>query len=694
MTKQIQRRIEHLRREIDEHNIRYYVHDSPTISDAEYDTLLRELETLEAQHPALISPDSPTQRVGAAPQSELATVTHRLPMLSLANAMDEAELRIFDERVRRELGPDRTVEYVCEPKLDGLAVELVYDEGRLVLGSTRGDGVTGEDITINLRTIRAIPLLLQSEAAIPRLLEVRGEVFMNRDGFEDLNRRRAAAGEPLFANPRNSAAGSLRQLDPRITAARPLRIYCYGLGTVEGFTFTHQSQLLEILPRWGLPINPDSITCRGIEEAIAEYQALQSRRSALPYDIDGLVVKVNDFALQAELGERSRSPRWAIASKFEAEQVTTVIEEIEASVGRTGAITPVAHLAPVNVGGVSVSRATLHNQDEIDRKDIRIGDTVLIQRAGDVIPEVVKVIPEKRPARSESYRLPEECPVCGHKAYRPPDEVVTRCVNLDCPAQVLGRFQHFVSKGALDIDGLGEKIVERLIANGKVKSVVDIYKLAYEDLVTLEIERTVHLKEKGPTRKMVALGDKVATKLIAAIEASKETTFARLVYALGIRNVGEHLARVLKKAFQADMDLLLNTTQEELENVHEVGPIVAAGIVRFIQDESNLAVIQALLEAGVRWEKPDVAHEQNLLAGKTFVFTGTLERMTRQEAEALVERMGGRAASAVSSKTSYLVAGPGAGTKLQKARRLGVEVLSEEEFLASFPEKHGSLPLR
>jgi DNA ligase (NAD+) len=681
MTEEIQRRIEQIRREIDEHNVRYYVHDSPIIPDAEYDALMRELETLEVQCPELIMPDSPTQRVGAIPQSELAAVTHRLPMLSLANAMDEAEMRAFDERIQRELEEDRPVEYVCEPKLDGLAVELVYEEGRFVLGSTRGDGVTGEDITVNLRTIRAIPLVLQTKAAIPRLLEVRGEVFMNRDGFEELNRRRAAAGEPLFANPRNSAAGSLRQLDPRITASRPLRIYCYSLGTVEGFTFTHQSQLLEVLPKWGLPINPDSKTCGGIEEAITEYKKLQSRRSALPYDIDGLVVKVNDFALQAELGERSRSPRWAIAGKFEAEQVTTIIEGIEASIGRTGAITPVAHLQPVNVGGVTVSRATLHNQDEIDRKDIRIGDTVLIQRAGDVIPEVVKVISEKRPARTKPYRLPSECPVCGHDAYRPPDEVVTRCVNLDCPAQVQGRFQHFVSKGALDIDGLGQKIIERLIATGKVKSVVDIYKLAYDDLVTLETERTVHLKEKGPTRKMVALGDKVATKLIAAIEASKETTFARLIYALGIRNVGEHLARVLERAFQADMERFVRTTQEELENIHEVGPIVADGIVRFIQDESNLAVIRALLNAGVCWEKSNTEYEQNILMGKTFVFTGTLERTTRQEAEALVEQMGGRAASSVSSKTSYVVAGPGAGTKLEKARSLGVEVLREDQFL-------------
>lgn len=682
MTEEIQRRIEQLRQEIDEHNVRYYVHDNPIISDVEYDILLRELETLEAQHPELITPDSPTQRVGSVPQSELATVAHRLPMLSLANAMDEVELRAFDERVRRELGSDRSVEYVCEPKLDGLAVELVYEEGRFVLGSTRGDGVTGEDITANLRTIRAIPLSLRSKVAIPRLLEVRGEVFMNRDGFEELNRRRAAAGKPLFANPRNSAAGSLRQLDPSITAARPLRIYCYGLGTVEGLAFTHQSQLLEILPQWGLPINPDSKKCRGIEEAIAEYQQLQSRRSALPYDIDGLVVKVNNMAHQAELGERSRSPRWAIAGKFEAEQVTTVIEGIEASVGRTGAITPVAHLLPVNVGGVTVSRATLHNQNEIDRKDIRIGDTVLIQRAGDVIPEVLKVIPEKRPAGAKPYQLPSGCPACGHEAYRPTDEVVTRCVNLDCPAQVQGRFQHFVSKGALDIDGLGEKIIERLIANGKVKSVVDIYKLVYDDLASLEIERTVHLKEKGPTRKMVALGDKVATKLIAAIAASKETTFARLVYALGIRNVGEHLARVLERAFQADMERFLRTTQEELEAIHEVGPIVADGIVRFIQDESNLAVIRALLDAGVRWERSDViAQERSLLAGKTFVFTGALEHITRQEAEAMVERIGGRAASSVSRKTSYLVAGPGAGTKLEKARTLGVEVLREDQFL-------------
>ncbi|UCH10869.1 MAG: NAD-dependent DNA ligase LigA, partial [Fidelibacterota bacterium] len=549
MTDPVSRRIEQLRREIDEQNVRYYVYDSPTISDAEYDALMRELEDLEQEHPELITPESPTQRVGAKPQSELSTVSRRTPMLSLANAMDEAELRAFDERLHRDLELQEPIEYICEPKLDGLAVELVYEDGRFVLGSTRGDGVTGEDITANLRTIRAIPLRLHAGENVPRRLEIRGEVFMNRDGFEALNRQRAESGESLFANPRNSAAGSLRQLDSRITASRPLRIYCYGPGAVEGISFASQLQFLETLPNWGIPVNPEYRLCRGMEAVLELFSDLEARRESLPYDIDGLVVKLNDFSLQAALGERSRSPRWAIAGKFKAQQATTVIEGIEASVGRTGAITPVAHLRPVNVGGVTVSRATLHNQDEIDRKDVRIGDTVLVQRAGDVIPEVVQVIAEKRPRGTQRYQLPASCPVCGHAVYRPADEAVARCVNLDCPAQVQGRFQHFISKGAMDIDGLGYRIVEELIRAGKVKSVVDIYRLSHDDLAALEIERTVHLKDEGPTQKMVALGDKVAAKLMGAIEASKETTFARLVYALGIRNVGEHLARVLERAF-------------------------------------------------------------------------------------------------------------------------------------------------
>ncbi len=684
MTESVRVRIAELRRQIDEHNVRYYVYDSPIISDAKYDALMRELEALEAEHPELITPDSPTQRVGAEPQSELATVTRRMPMLSLANAMDEGELRAFDERVRRALETDAAIEYVTEPKLDGLAVELVYEEGRFVQGSTRGDGVTGEDITANLRTIRAIPLTLRPEAAIPRLLEVRGEVFMNRDEFEALNRGRAEAGEPLFANPRNSAAGSLRQLDTRVTASRPLRIYCYAPGEVSRSQefFTSQTEFLETLPEWGLPVNPAYRLCRGIKEVLEAYRELKSRRDSLLYDIDGLVVKVNDFTLQADLGQRSRSPRWAIAGKFEARQASTVVEDIEASVGRTGAVTPVAHLRPVTISGVTVSRATLHNQDEIDRKDIRVGDTVLVQRAGDVIPEVVQVIKEKRPAGTRHYVLPTTCPVCGHEVYRPPDEAVARCVNLSCPAQVQGRFEHFVSKGAMDIDGLGEKIIERLIATGKIHSVVDLYHLTFDDLAGMEIERTVHLKDQGVKKKMVALGDKVASKLIAAIEASKDTTFARLIYALGIRNVGEHLARVLERAFNGNVERFLNATREELEVIHEVGPIVADGIVRFIQDESNVTVIRALLEAGVRLAPSAGAEETSeLLAGQTFVFTGTLERLTRQEAEVLVERLGGRAASSVSKMTSYVVAGPGAGSKMGKVRQLGVAVLTEEEFL-------------
>ncbi|UCD36652.1 MAG: NAD-dependent DNA ligase LigA [Fidelibacterota bacterium] len=686
MTERAQRRIEELRKQIDGHNIRYYVYDSPTISDAEYDALMRELEALESEHPELVTPDSPTQRVGAEPQSKLATISRRVPMLSLANAMYEKELRAFDERVLRESARSGPIEYLCEPKLDGLAVELTYEDGRFVQGSTRGDGITGEDITVNLRTIPAIPLRLHTDAEIPGLLEVRGEVFMNRADFDALNIQRAEAGEPLFANPRNSAAGSLRQLDSRITASRPLRIYCYGSGRVEGMTFTSQQQFLEVLPQWGIPVNPEYRLCQGVEQVLTFYHELEDRRGSLPYDIDGLVVKVNDFALQVELGERSRSPRWAIAGKFKAQQATTVVEDIEASVGRTGAVTPVAHLRPVNVGGVTVSRATLHNQDEIDRKDVRIGDTVQVQRAGDVIPEVVQVVTEKRPAGTKPYRLPSHCPVCGHDLYRPPEEVVTRCVNLACPAQVQGRFQHFVSKGAMDIDGLGEKIVEKLITTGKVQSVVDIYKLSFDDLVALEIERTVHLKDEGPTQKMVALGDKVATKLLAAIEASRETTFARLIYALGIRNVGEHLARVLERAFNGDMERFLHATRDELEAVHELGPIVADGILRFVEDESNVAIIKELIRAGINWARPEGTEPAAApLEGQTFVFTGTLERLTRAEAEAMVERLGGRAASSVSSKTSYVVAGPGAGSKLDKARELGVSVISEEEFLNLVP---------
>ena len=675
-------RLAELRRQIDSHNILYYVHDRPEISDAGYDRLMRDLQALEEEHPELITADSPTQRVGAAPQSELGTVTHRQPMLSLANAMDTAELEAFDGRVRKELGRDDPVEYLAEPKLDGLAVELVYEQGRFVQGSTRGDGVTGEDISANLRTIRAIPLTLTGSRS-PDLLEVRGEVFMLRAEFEAMNRNRAEAGEPLFANPRNSAAGSLRMLDTRITAERPLRIYCYGPGVIEGHPaggFGSQSAFLEALPGWGLPVNPDYRLCRGIAEVVAFYEELEARRETVPYDIDGLVVKVNAYGLQQVLGQRGRSPRWAVAGKFKAQQATTVVADIEASVGRTGAVTPVAHLEPVEVGGVTVSRATLHNQDEIDRKDVRIGDTVLVQRAGDVIPEVVQVITAKRPRGTKPYRLPEECPACGHALYRPEDEVVTRCINAACPAQVQGRIEHFASKGALDIDGLGTKIIARLLATGQVHTVADLYSLAYDDLAALEIERTVHTKE-GTLQKQVPLGDKVASKLQAAIAASRRTTFARFLYGLGIRNVGEHLAKVLERAFGGDLQALLAAKPEELQAIDEVGPIVAEGLVRFAADEANRGLIDALLEAGLRWDRTEPAVTGPLpLAGKRFVFTGTLETMSRAEAQSAVEALGGRVSSGVSKKTDYLVAGTGAGTKAAKAEALGVAVIEEEAF--------------
>ncbi|MCH7574183.1 MAG: NAD-dependent DNA ligase LigA [Candidatus Marinimicrobia bacterium] len=675
-------RIIELRQLIDEHNVLYYVHDSPEISDARYDDLMRELESLEGEHPSLVTQDSPTQRVGSAPQSELSSVDHRLPMLSLANAKDEDELRAFDERVRKALGSDAPLEYVAEPKLDGLAVELVYEQGRLVLGSTRGDGVTGEDITANLRTLRAIPLVLTGQD-VPSLLEVRGEVFMHKDDFAAMNRARLEAGETPFANPRNSAAGSLRQLDTTITASRPLRIFCYGLGSVDGpgkNKLHSQIGLLEALPQWGLPVNANYRRCLGMDEVVAMYRETERARDTFPYDIDGLVVKINSFALQQQLGERSRSPRWAIAGKFKAEQVTTVIEDIEASVGRTGAVTPVAHLRPVEVGGVIVSRATLHNQDEIDRKDIRVGDTVWVQRAGDVIPEVVRVVTSKRPPSAKPYRLPDKCPACGHKVYRPEDEAVARCVNAACPAQVQGRVEHFVSKGAMDIDGLGRRIVEELLATGRLKTAADIYSLTYDDLATLEIERTVRSKEEGEVKKQVPLGDKVATKLLAAIDASRQTTFARLVYGLGIRNVGEHTAKVLSRALDGNMGRLLSATREQLQAIDEVGPIVADAIVRFGADEANIKLIAELLAAGVVWKREAADAGAQALAGLTFVFTGSLETMTRAEAQSMVERLGARAASSVSKKTAYLVAGPGAGSKRAKAESLGVKVISEAEF--------------
>lgn len=657
-------KINDLRSELNDHNYRYYVLDDPVISDAEYDRLLRELQSFEDVHPDLIADDSPTQRVGAPPLDGFGNIRHRIPMQSLANAMDTEEILAFHDRLIRRLGKEQAIEYIAEPKLDGLAVELVYEKGKFVNGSTRGDGTTGEDITQNLKTIRAIPLALRVEAqSVPTLLEVRGEVFIRKDDFLKLNIQQEANDKPVFANPRNAAAGSLRQLDSRITATRPLSIFCYQAGMVEGMTFETHSEFLTALQNWGFPVNPEIKILNGIEEAVAFHSDLESRRNTLPYEIDGSVFKVNNYDLQEKLGSRSRSPRWAIAGKFKAQQETTVIENIILSVGRTGAVTPVAKLVPVKVGGVVVSNVTLHNQDEIDRKDIRVGDTVIIQRAGDVIPQVVKIILEKRPANSSPFKMINTCPECDHDIYRPEGEVVARCQNLSCPAQVKRRIEHFVSKNAMDIDGVGEKLIDQLVEKNLVKSVDDLFRLSVDQLSDLE-----------------RMAEKSADNTISALNNSKSTTFHRFVHALGIRNVGEHVAKVLGKAFGGNIEDFMKTNVEDLEAIVEVGPIVAETIVKFWADENNVNIVNNCFNLGIVLEPVNNETEQ-IFAGKTFVFTGSLESITRKEGKEIIESRGGRAAGSVSAKTDYVVAGKNAGSKLMKAEELGISVLIESEFL-------------
>ncbi|MDZ7289645.1 MAG: NAD-dependent DNA ligase LigA [candidate division KSB1 bacterium] len=661
---QAQLEIEKLRKELNYHAYRYYVLDNPEISDAEYDRMFRRLQELEEQFPELVTPDSPTQRVGAAPLEEFETVTHTIPMVSLDNAFDDGEMRDFDQRLRKLLGIEE-IEYTVEPKLDGTAVELVYENGLFTVGSTRGDGFTGENITQNLKTIKSIPLRLLSDGVpIPERLEVRGEVFYPVEAFKKLNERRAKAGEPTFVNPRNAASGSLRQLDPKITAERPLDIYVYGLGQVIGHEFKTQWQALETFKKWGFKVNPLSKICRGIEEVLQHYRKIGELRHSLPYEIDGTVVKVNSFELQRLAGMRTRSPRWAIAYKFEAQQETTQILDIQAQVGRTGTITPVAIMQPVMVGGVTVSRATLHNEDEIERLGVMIGDTVVIQRAGDVIPEVVKVIESKRTGRERKFKFPKKCPVCGEPVIRLEGEVAHRCQNIDCPAQLKEGIRHFASKLAMNIDGLGEKLIEQLVDKGLVKSFADLYFLTKDQLAQLE-----------------RMAEKSAQNIIAAIDKSREVTLDRFIYALGIRHVGEHMARVLAKEF-GSLQALIKADEKRLMQIHEVGPQVAESVTRFFREKKNLATIERLKKGGVTIReiaKPKAADQK--FAGKTFVFTGALEKFTREEAERLVEERGGRAASSVSRKTDYVVAGPGAGSKLEKARELGVTVISEEDFL-------------
>jgi len=661
MDPQITDRLDELRRQLHYHNHRYYVLDDPEISDAHYDRLLRELEGLEARYPDLITPDSPTQRVGARPLEKFETLPHTVPMLSLENAFNREEVQEFDERVKRFLKRAEDLTYTVEPKMDGLAIELIYEQGLLIRSATRGDGYVGEDVTQNVRTIPAVPLRLQpGNTPAPDRLEIRGEVYLRLKNFREFNRKRLEAGEPAFANPRNAAAGSLRQLDPRVTAQRPLYFYAYGLGALTGLPLDGQWEILEALSQWGVPVNPQARRVKGIETAWSFCQEMEDLRHSLPYEIDGVVIKVDSLELQENLGVKSRSPRWALAFKFQPSQETTRILNIEVQVGRTGALTPVALLQPVVVGGVEVSRATLHNQDEIERKDIRIGDTVVIQRAGEVIPEVVKVVDGARPGREAAFRLPGECPVCRSPVVRLPGEVAHRCSNPNCSAQVKESIRHFASKGAMDIEGLGEKMVDQLVEKGLVQDYGDLYALTREVLVPLE-----------------RLADKSAGNLIKALERSKQAALGKFIYALGIRFVGEHVAAILAGYF-GSLEALSVSTEEELLSIREVGPQVARSIRVFFDNPQNQKVVGKLLRGGVKL-KGEKTGGPKPLAGKTFVLTGRLTRFTREEAKEKIEALGGKVAGSVSSKTNYLVAGEEPGSKLDKARELQVPILNEED---------------
>jgi len=657
------REIERLRAEIERHNYLYHVLDRPEISDAEYDRLFRRLIELEEEHPELVTPDSPTQRVGAPPAEGFAPVPHAIPMLSLANAFDEDELRDFDRRVREFLGVD-SVRYVAEPKLDGLSVELVYRDGRFVRGSTRGDGRVGEDVTSNLRTIRSIPLRLRpADGTVPALLEVRGEVYIEKADFASLNEERRREGLAPFANPRNLAAGSLRQLDPKITAQRPLKAFFYDIGRAEGIAITTQTALLSTLPRLGLRANPLYRVCDGIEGAISFYRELEEGRDALPYEADGVVVKVDDFAARRIAGEVSRSPRWAIAAKFPAEEGISRLIDIEVSVGRTGVLTPVAILEPVRVRGVEITSATLHNADEIERKDIRIGDYVVVQRAGDVIPQVVRPLPERRTGKERAFVMPNACPVCGSEIVRLEGEVAHRCLNTACPARIKQSLLHFASKEGLDIDGLGEKAVDRLVERGLVSRLGDLFRLDRETIASLE-----------------RFGPKSAENLASALERAKRTTLSRFLFALGIPGVGSHIAEVLARRF-GTIDRVTSATEENLIAIPEIGPETAAAIVRFFANAENKRTIGDLLSVGLEIGSDLSAGGGGPLAGRRFVLTGTLASMSRDEAIARINEAGGRVTGSVSRKTDFVVVGRDPGAKAQRAIELGVTTLTEEEFL-------------
>jgi DNA ligase (NAD+) len=663
-SKEAEARVRTLREEIAHHDYRYYILDAPEISDAHYDRLMRELTELEALHPELRSPDSPTQRVGGAPAEKFEKVVHTLPMLSLANVFDDGGIEEFDERIRKLLGAPE-VEYGCEPKMDGLAVEVVYEHGRFVLGSTRGDGVVGEDVTLNLRTLRGLPLTLRESDGVkpPPRLEVRGEVYIKKKDFLALNQRREAEGEPVYANPRNLAAGSLRQLDPKDTASRPLSILLYEVGQVEGRAFETHREKLRFLEALGLPVNPRNKQAKGVGGIREAYQALLSERHALPYEVDGLVVKVDSEDARRRLGQVSKSPRWAVAYKFPPEEEETQVEDIQVQVGRTGALTPVAHLRPVQVSGVTVSRATLHNEDELRRKDVRKGDWVFIRRAGDVIPEIVSVITSKRSGGETQFVFPTHCPVCGAQVLREEGEAVTRCTGASCPAQLVEKLRHFASRTALDIEGMGDKLCQQLVGSGLVRTYADVFRLDRPKLLSLE-----------------RMGEKSADNLLEAITRAQATTLRRFLYALGIRHVGEATAKTLAEHFR-DARKLYEAPLEELTRVKDVGPAMAEEIHAFFQEPQNRQVVDELLGLGVHPEPPELARA-SALSGKTVVLTGTLVELSREKAKEEIERRGGKVSGSVSRKTDLVVAGEDAGSKLKKATELGVRVVDEKAFLA------------
>ena len=656
--------IRELTREVEEHSYRYHVLDDPEITDSEYDEKFRRLSRLEQEHPELALPNAPTTKVGGAPVDKFTTVRHTLPMLSLDNITNRDELADFEQRTQRFLKTDDPLEYVVEPKIDGIGVELVYENGELAVGSTRGDGVDGEDITQNVRTIRSIALSLRrdgaavNEAPVPRLLAVRGEVFYPTEGFQRLNRQREEAGEYVFANPRNAAAGALKQLDSKITASRPLDLFCHGMGAVEPASFASQSDFLETLQNWGLKPVPLTRICRNVDEIVAYQEEMESRRDALPYEIDGVVVKVNSLELQRRLGQIARSPRWAMAYKFKPRQSTTRILDIQTQVGRTGTLTPVASLAPVQLAGVTVRNASLHNMDEIERKDIRIGDTIVIERAGDVIPYVVRVLAEERDGSERAFKMPARCPMCQSQVYREEGEAAYRCVGLSCPAKLKESLKFFGSRHALDIEGLGEKIIDQLVEKKLVADSADLYGL-----------------EEGTLASLERMGVKSAQNLVRELERSKDTTLPRFVTALGIRHVGEATAKVLADHF-GSLEGIRGANEEALTEVRDVGPEVAKSIAGFFAEPENHRVIDKLLGAGFRLKAEP--RSEGALNGLNFVLTGSLETMSRGEAQKSITALGGRVAGSVSAKTDYVVVGADPGSKAAKAEEFGVRILDED----------------